>query len=110
DQDTLDKLSSMAASLHIAPEELGRIFDTFGRVADAVKELAARIVEVFKEIAAAAVAAARGLHDAVARCCVPSKWIYLSKHAKKARTRKKYRNRIRREIIAALATGGGGSE
>lgn len=110
EQDALDKLASMAASLHITQEDLGRIFDAFDRVADAVKELAARIVEAFKEIAAAAVSAARGLYDAVARCCVPPKWIYLSKHAKKARTRKKYRNRIRREIVAALAVGGGGSE
>lgn len=108
--DTLDKLASTAAGLHIAPEELGRIFDAFDRVADAVKVLAAKLVEAAKTIAEFAMAAARHLCDAVARCCVPPKWIHLSKHAKKARTRKKYRNRIRREIVAALATGGGGSE
>lgn len=108
--DTLDKLASAAAGLHIAPEELGPIFDAFSRVADAVKELAAKIVEAVKAVAEFAVTAARNLYDTVARCCVPPKWIYLSKHAKRARTRKKYRNRIRRDIIAALAMGGGGSE
>nr|DAM37323.1 MAG TPA: hypothetical protein [Caudoviricetes sp.] len=108
--DTLDKLANTAAGLHIAPEELSRIIDAFDRIADTVKELAAKLVEASKKIAEFAVAAARNLYDAVARCCVPPKWIYLSKHAKKARTRKKYRNRIRREIVAALATGGGGSE
>ena len=39
---------------------------------------------------------------------VPPKWLHLAAHAKKARTRKKYRNRIRRYVFEALAAEGGG--
>ena len=39
---------------------------------------------------------------------VPPKWIHLAAHAKKARTRKKYRNRIWRYVFEALAAEGGG--
>lgn len=52
---------------------------------------------------------ARGLWDAVGRACVPPKWWHLYKHAKKARVRKKYGNRIRRAIFCTLAAEGGGS-
>ena len=38
----------------------------------------------------------------------PPKWLHLAAHAKKARTRKKYRNRIRRYVFEALAAEGGG--
>lgn len=108
--DALDRLANAATGLHITPEALGRILDAFDRIADAVKELAAKLMEALKPVAEAAATIARHIYDTIARCCVPPKWIYLSKHAKKARTRKKYRNRIRREIFATLAVGGGGSE
>ena len=39
---------------------------------------------------------------------VPPKWLHLAAHAKKARTRKKYRNRIRRYVFETLAAEGGG--
>ena len=109
DPDTLDKIVDAAAGLHINPEAMQRILDAFDHVADVVKELAAKFVELLKPIAEAAAAIVRHFYGSVARCFVPAKWIHLSKHAKKARTRKKYRNRIRREIFAALASEGGGS-
>ena len=49
------------------------------------------------------------IHEELAAGIVPRKWLHLAKHAKKARTRKKYRNRIRRAVFAALAAEGGGS-
>lgn len=39
----------------------------------------------------------------------PPKWCHYALHAKRARVRKKYRNRIRRAFFAALASEGGGS-
>lgn len=39
----------------------------------------------------------------------PPKWRHYALHAKRARVRKKYRNRIRRAFFAALASEGGGS-
>lgn len=109
DPAALDKIVNAAAGLHITPEAMQRILDAFDRVADVVKELTAKLMELLKPIAEAAAAIDRHFYDSVARCFVPAKWIHLSKHAKKARTRKKYRNRIRREIFAALPSEGGGS-
>lgn len=42
-------------------------------------------------------------------CRAPPKWRHYALHAKRARVRKKYRNRIRRAFFAALASEGGGS-
>lgn len=39
----------------------------------------------------------------------PPKWRHYALHAKRARVRKKYRNRIRRAFFASLASEGGGS-
>lgn len=87
----LDELAATAAGLHISPETMQQILETFDRVAEAVKKTAEHFME------------------ALAAGIVPRKWLHLAKHAKKARTRKKYRNRIRRAVFAALAAEGGGS-
>lgn len=48
--------------------------------------------------------AVRRFFESVAGGIVPRKWLHLAKHAKKARTRKKYRKRIREAVIAFLCT------
>ena len=47
--------------------------------------------------------------DAIATACAPPKWRHYALHAKRARVRKKYRDRIRRAFFLAMASEGGGS-
>lgn len=79
------------------------------RTARAVKEMARALMEAFKPIIDWAKKTAERFMEALAAGVVPRRWLHLAKHAKKARTRKKYRNRIRRAVFAALAAEGGGS-
>ena len=48
----------------------------------------------------------RHLWDAICRASVPAKWWHIYTHTKKARIRKKYRDRITRAVLEALADGG----
>ena len=80
--------------------------DRLVELAEAVKEMARALMEAFKPIIDWAKKTAERFMEALAAGIVPRKWLHL---AKKARTRKKYRNRIRRAVFAALATEGGGS-
>ena len=105
----LDELPATAAGLHISPETMQQILEAFDRVAEAVKEMARALMEAFKPIIDWAKKTAERFMEALAAGIVPRKWLHLAKHAKKARTRKKYRNRIRRAVFAALAAEGGGS-
>lgn len=98
-----------AAGLHISPETMQQILKAFDRVAEAVKEMARALMEAFKPIIDWAKKTAGRFMEALAAGVVPRRWLHLAKHAKKARTRKKYRNRIRRAVFAALAAEGGGS-
>lgn len=97
------------AGLHISPETMQQILEAFDRVAEAVKEMARALMEALKPIIDWAKKTAERFMEALAAGIVPRKWLHLAKHAKKARTRKKYRNRIRRAVFAALAAEGGGS-
>lgn len=83
--------------------------DRLVELAEAVKEMARALMEAFKPIIDWAKKTAERFMEALAAGIVPRKWLHLAKHAKKARTRKKYRNRIRRAVFAALAAEGGGS-
>ena len=105
----LDELAAAAAGLHISPETMQQILEAFDRVAEAVKEMARALMEAFKPIIDWAKKTAERFMEALAAGVVPRRWLHLAKHAKKARTRKKYRNRIRRAVFAALAAEGGGS-
>lgn len=105
----LDELAAAAAGLHISPETMQQILEAFGRVAEAVKEMARALMEALKPIIDWAKKTVERFMEALAAGIVPRKWLHLAKHAKKARTRKKYRNRIRRAVFAALAAEGGGS-
>lgn len=79
------------------------------RLADALREIAAKLAEALKPVINAVLSALKKLWKVSAKAIgVPLKWLHLAAHAKKARTRKKYRNRIRRYVFEALAAEGGG--
>lgn len=108
-QDKLDEIASAAVGLHISPETMQRILDGFSRLADAVKEIATKLIELLRPVMRAAGKIIGNLWDKLGRAVAPPKWWHLYKHSKKARVRKKYRKRIGRLICAALACEGGGS-
>lgn len=97
---------SMALADH---EKMQQAREAFGRLADALREIAAKLAEAMKPVINAALSAFKKLWKVSVRAIgVPPKWLHLAAHAKKARTRKKYRNRIRRYVFEALAAEGGG--
>ena len=74
-----------------------------------LREIAAKLAEAMKPVINAVLSAFKKLWKVSVRAIgVPPKWLHLAAHAKKARTRKKYRNRIRRYVFEALAAEGGG--
>ena len=69
-----------------------------------------KLAEALKPVINAVLSALKKLWKVSAKAIgVPPKWLHLAAHAKKARTRKKYRNRIRRYVFEALAAVGGGT-
>ena len=83
--------------------------EAFEKLADALREIAAKLAEALKPVINAVLSALKKLWKVSANAIgVPPKWLHLAAHAKKARTRKKYRNRIRRYVFEALAAEGGG--
>ena len=74
-----------------------------------IKSATSKLVEAMKPVINAVLSALKKLWKVSVRAIgVPPKWLHLAAHAKKARTRKKYRNRIRRYVFEALAAEGGG--
>lgn len=97
---------SMALADH---EKMQQARETLDRLADALREIAAKLAEAMKPVINAVLSAFKKLWKVSVRAIgVPPKWLHLAAHAKKARTRKKYRNRIRRYVFEALAAEGGG--
>lgn len=97
---------SMALADH---EKMQQAREAFDRLADTLREIAAKLAEAMKPVINAVLSAFKKLWKVSARAIgVPPKWLHLAAHAKKARTRKKYRNRIRRYVFEALAAEGGG--
>lgn len=89
------------------PTEPAEISDEL--LADALREIAAKLAEAMKPVINAVLSAFKKLWKVSVKAIgVPPKWLHLAAHAKKARTRKKYRNRIRRYVFEALAAEGGG--
>lgn len=95
--------------LHIDPDVMQEILDAFHQIGDKLKEMAEAIIKAVRAAAEWAAKTARRFIESIAAGVVPGKWLHLAKHAKKLRTRKKYRRRIWRALIAALAEGGGSS-
>ena len=109
DPEPLNRIADAAVGLCISPETMQQILNSLDHLADTLKRLAAELVRILKPIADWAAGVARRFYEAIAAGIVPRKWLHLAKHAKKARTRKKYRDRIQRAVFATLASEGGGS-
>lgn len=105
DPEAVERIAEAAVSLKLTPETMQRILDAFDKVADALKRLAEWAVQAIKKIADFF---SKALDDFLLRRA-PPKWHHYALHAKRARVRKKYRDRIRRAFFASLATEGGGS-
>lgn len=74
-----------------------------------IKSATSKLAEALKPVINAVLSALKKLWKVSAKAIgVPPKWLHLAAHAKKARTRKKYHNRIRRYVFEALAAEGGG--
>ena len=74
-----------------------------------IKSATSKLAEALKPVINVVLSALKKLWKVSAKAIgVPPKWLHLAAHAKKARTRKKYRNRIRRNVFEALAAEGGG--
>lgn len=90
-------------------EKMQQAREAFEKLADALREIAAKLAEALKPVINAVLSALKKLWKVSAKAIgMPPKWLHLAAHAKKARTRKKYRNRIRRYVFEALAAEGGG--
>ena len=104
-EEAVERVAEAAGSMNISPETMQRILDAFDKIAEAIKALgewAARAIRTLADFFA------ESLDDFLLRRA-PPKWRHYALHAKRARVRKKYRNRIRRAFFAALASEGGGS-
>lgn len=94
-----------ASSMKLSPEAVQQILDAFDNIIEVIN----RMIEWAAWAAKTIVNTIGRAFDDFLLCCAPPKWRHYALHAKRARVRKKYRNRIRRAFFAALASEGGGS-
>lgn len=100
-----ERVAEAASSMKLSPEAVQRILDTFDNIIEAINRMIEWAVWAAKTI----VNTIGRAFDDFLLCRAPPKWRHYALHAKRARVRKKYRNRIRRAFFAALASEGGGS-
>ncbi len=104
-QEAIERIAEVASSMKLSPEAVQRILDAFDNIIEAINrmiEWAAQAIRTLADFFGEA------LDNFILRRA-PPKWRHYALHAKRARVRKKYRNRIRRAFFAALASEGGGS-
>lgn len=104
-EEAIERIAEAASSMKLSPETMQRLLDAFNSLVKAAQALCewirraiGKVADFFSET----------LDDFILRRA-PPKWRHYALHAKRARVRKKYRNRIRRAFFAALASEGGGS-
>lgn len=101
----VERVAEAASSMKLSPEAVQRILNAFDRITEAIKALCEWAAQAIRTLADFFT---EMLDDFMLRRA-PPKWRHYALHAKRARVRKKYRNRIRRAFFAALASEGGGS-
>ena len=104
-EETIERVAEAASSMKLSPETMQRILDAFDKIAEAIKVLGEWAAQTIRALADFFT---ESLDDFLLRRA-PPKWRHYALHAKRARVRKKYRNRIRRAFFASLASEGGGS-
>lgn len=104
-EEAVERVAEVASSMKLSPEAVQRILNAFDNIIEAINrmiEWAAQAIRTLADFFS------ETLDDFILRRA-PPKWRHYALHAKRARARKKYRNRIRRAFFAALASEGGGS-
>ena len=104
-EEAVERVAEAASSMKLSPEAVQRILTAFNNIIEAINrmiEWAAQAIRTLADLSS------ETLDDFILRRA-PPKWRHYALHAKRARVRKKYRNRIRRAFFAALASEGGGS-
>lgn len=104
-EEAVERIAEAASSMKLSPEAVQRILNAFDRITEAIKALCEWAAQAIRTLADFFT---ETLDDFMLRRA-PPKWRHYALHAKRARVRKKYRNRIRRAFFAALASEGGGS-
>lgn len=104
-EEAVERVAEAASSMKLSPEAVQRILDAFNSLVKAAQALCEWIRRAIGKVADLFI---KTLDDFMLRRA-PPKWRHYALHAKRARVRKKYRNRIRRAFFAALASEGGGS-
>lgn len=104
-EEAVERVAEAASSMKLSPEAVQRILNAFDRITEAIKALCEWAAQAIRTLADFFT---ETLDDFTLRRA-PPKWRHYALHAKRARVRKKYRNRIRRAFFAALASEGGGS-
>lgn len=104
-QEAIERIAEVASSMKLSPEAVQRILDAFDRITETIKALCEWAAQAIRTLADFF---GETLDNFILRRA-PPKWRHYALHAKRARVRKKYRNRIRRAFFAALASEGGGS-
>ena len=104
-EEAIERIAEAAEEFHLSPETVQRILNAFDRITEAIKALCEWAAQAIRTLADFF---SETLDDFMLRRA-PPKWRHYALHAKRARVRKKYRNRIRRAFFAALASEGGGS-
>lgn len=100
-----NSVAEAASSMKLSPEAVQRILDAFDNIIEAINRMIEWAAQAIRTIADFF---GETLDNFILRRA-PPKWRHYALHAKRARVRKKYRNRIRRAFFAALASEGGGS-
>lgn len=104
-EEAVERVAEAASSMKLSPEAVQRILNAFDRITEAIKALCEWAAQAIRTLADFFT---ETLDDFMLRRA-PPKWRHYALHAKRARVRKKYRNRIRRAFFAALASEGGES-
>lgn len=104
-EETIERIAETASSMKLSPETMRRILDAFDKITEAIRALGEWAAQAIRALADFFT---ESLDDFLLHRA-PPKWRHYALHAKRARVRKKYRNRIRRAFFASLASEGGGS-
>lgn len=104
-EEAVERVAEAASSMKLSPEAVQRILDAFDNIIEAINRMIERAAQAIRTLADFFT---ETLDNFILRRA-PPKWRHYALHAKRARVRKKYRNRIRRAFFAALASEGGGS-
>lgn len=104
-EEAIERIAEAASNMKLSPEAMQQILYAFDKLVEAVRALCEWATRAIKKIADFLT---ESLDDFLLRRA-PPKWRHFALHAKRARVRKKYRNRIRRAFFASLASEGGGS-